>query len=255
MRLIENIRYGNDNDAQLLDLYLPDNVTDGETPVFVYFHGGGIVNGSRKNVGVLCEYLASRGIAVASADYIMFPDAKYPEFIEDSALAVAWVKENLCEFKGEYGKFGKLYIGGSSAGGYLSMMLCFDGKYLGRHGIDPTSVAGYVHDAGQPTAHFNVLKYSGIDPRRVIVDESAPLYHFGTAEKLAPMLFIVSDGDMENRYEQTMLVMSTLNHFRYDTDRIKLKIMHGSHCHYVGQKNENGDSVFGRLCEEFFNEF
>ncbi|MBQ8207880.1 MAG: alpha/beta hydrolase [Clostridia bacterium] len=254
MRLIENIKYGNDNPAQLIDLYLPDNVIDGETPVFVYFHGGGIENGSRKNMEVLCEYLTAHGIAVASADYIMYPEAKYPEFIEDSALAVAWAKKNLCD-GGEYGNFGKLYIGGSSAGGYLSMMLCFDGKYLGKYGIAPASVGGYVHDAGQPTAHFNVLKYRGIDSRRIIVDESAPLFHFGTAKELAPMIFIASDGDMENRYEQTMLVMSTLKHFRYDESKIRLKVMHGGHCHYVHQKDENDESVFGKICEEFFNEF
>ena len=254
MKLIENIKYGNDNPSQLIDLYLPDNVVDGETPVFVYFHGGGIEKGSRKSLGVLCEYLTAHGVAVASADYIMFPEAKYPQFIEDCALAVAWAKNNLCD-GGEYGRFGKLFVGGSSAGGYLSMMLCFDGKYLGKHGIDPIDIDGYVHDAGQPTAHFNVLKYSGIDPRRIIVDESAPLYHFGKAKELAPMIFIVSDGDMENRYEQTMLVKSTLKHFRYDESRIRLKVMRGSHCHYVCQKDDNGNSVFGKICEEFFQEF
>lgn len=254
MKLTEDIKYGEGNSSQLIDLYLPDEIIQGETPVFVYFHGGGIEKGSRKHMGVLCEYLTAHGFAVASADYIMYPEAKYPEFIEDCALAVAWVKKNLCE-GGDYGKFGKIYIGGSSAGGYLSMMLCFDSKYLGKYGIDPASIAGYVHDAGQPTAHFNVLKYSGIDSRRIVVDESAPLFHMGNAENLAPMIFIVSDGDMENRYEQTMLVMSTLKHFRYDQNKIKMKIMHGSHCHYVRMKDDNGESIFGKICEEFFKEF
>ena len=46
------------------------------------------------------------------------------------------------------------------------MMLCFDKKYLGIHGIKPTDIAGFVHDAGQPTAHFNVLKSRRIDSRQ-----------------------------------------------------------------------------------------
>ena len=60
-----------------------------------------------------------------------------------------------------------------------------------------------------------MLKYSGEDSRRVIVDESAPLYHIGTQKEHSPMRFIVSDNDMENRLEQTELVLSTLKHFEY----------------------------------------
>ena len=59
-------------------------------------------------------------------------------------------------------------------------------------------------DAGQPTAHFNVLKYADVDPRRIIVDETAPLYYVGLESEYPPMRFVVSDNDMTNRYEQTM---------------------------------------------------
>ena len=125
----------------------------------------------------------------------MYPDAEYPDFIVDAAAAVAWVKNNISG----YGQCDGIYVGGSSAGGYLSMMLCFDPSYLGAHGILPTDISGYVHDAGQPTAHFNVLKARGLDPRRVIIDETAPLYYVGLAKSYSPMLVIVSDNDMTNR--------------------------------------------------------
>lgn len=65
-------------------------------------------------------------------------------------------------------------MGGSSAGGYLSMMLCFDKKYYEAVGVSPSDISGCVHDAGQPTVHFKVLKERGIDSRRIIIDESAP---------------------------------------------------------------------------------
>ena len=65
------------------------------------------------------------------------------------------------------------------------MMLCFDERYLKEVGILPTEIAGYIHDAGQPTAHFNVLKELGQDSRRLIVDETAPLYFVGLKEKYA----------------------------------------------------------------------
>ena len=86
------------------------------------------------------------------------------------------------------------------------------------------------HDAGQPTKHFTVLKYAGEDSRRIIVDETAPLYHVGKAEKYAPMRFIVSDNDIDGRYEQILLVLSTLRHFGHTN--FDYKLMHGTHCHY-----------------------
>lgn len=216
----------NATEMQLLDIYLPEC---DRFPVYVHFHGGGLVNGSRKGFKHIAEQLAERGIASVSVEYRMFPDAKYPDFIEDSASAVKWVKDNISA----YGKCTGLYIGGSSAGGYLSMMLCFDRRWLNAVGIDLSEINGYFHDAGQPTAHFNVLKYSGLDHRRVIIDETAPLYHIGLEENYPKMAFIVSDNDMKNRYEQTMLVLGTLKHFGYDMNKVMLKVMHGTHTHYA----------------------
>ena len=243
MRKYGAISYGEFKE-NLLDLYLPK---ENKFDLFVYFHGGGLVDGSRENSRLIFEYLAKNGIASASVDYRMYPNAKYPDFIEDCAAAVAWIKENISD----YGECGKIFIGGSSAGGYLSMMLCFDARWLGAHGLKATDFGGFVHDAGQPTNHFTVLNKSGIDSRRVIVDETAPLYHIGEDEKYPPMLFIASDNDMQNRYEQTMLTISTLKHFGHSGDAVKLIVRNGGHCHYVDMADEKGDSVLGKMVCEF----
>ncbi len=242
MKKEENIAYAHDHEKQVLDIYLPDGPVQS---VFLYFHGGGLAKGDKKAAEKLASYLTEQGVAVFSANYRLYPEAKYPEFICDAAASAAWtsryIKENLsCD---------KLYIGGSSAGGYLSMMLCFDPHYLQDAGIDSSAVAGYLHDAGQPTAHFNVLKNSNIDPKRVIVDESAPLFHMGTMPAYPPMRFIVSDNDMVGRYEQTMLVIRTLSHFGYTNfDHV---VMHGGHCEYCGKLDQNGVSVFGQMIYDF----
>ena len=243
MRKVLDIPYGND-ERQKLDLHLPDCDT---FPVFVYFHGGGLETGSRRDGTVMDEHLLSHGIAVAQVEYRMYPTARYPDFVEDAAAAVAWVKTHIAA----YGHCTALYVGGSSAGGYLSMMLCFDPHFLAAHGISPSDIDGFVHDAGQPTTHFNVLRERGFDSRRVIVDEAAPLYHIGKAESYPPMLFIVSDHDMAGRYEQTALTLATLRHFGYDMTRVEYREMHGEHCAYVGQKDGNGHSVFGQILVDF----
>ncbi len=245
MKTIKNIVYCNiGHERHVLDVILPDKE---EFDVFVYFHGGGLESGS-KECGFIAE-LAEMGIAVVSANYRMYPSAVFPEFIRDAAAAVAWTFKHI----NEYGKCRKIYVGGSSAGGYLSMMLCFNKAYLAPHHLEPTQIAGFIHDAGQPTSHFNVLREKGIDSRRVIVDETAPLYYIGQDAEYAPMLFIVSDNDMENRYEQTMLVLSTLKHFRYDMSTVELKLMHGTHNQYIIQKGEDGKYLFTQVVYDYIS--
>ena len=249
MKVIENIFYANStNPSQTLDIYLPDSDS---FKVFVYFHGGGIEAGSKRAGKPFAEYLTSKNIALISAEYRMYPYAHYPEFICDAAAAVAWVFKNI----EEYGKCEGIYVGGSSAGGYLSQMLCFDKKYLAPFKIQPMDIAGFIHDAGQPTTHFNVLRERGIDSRRVVIDEAAPLYHIGEDSEYPPMLFIVSDNDMPGRLEQTNLIIATLNHFGYDKEKYEVVYVENSkHCQYVWDNDEEKNTKkFAVMAEKYIN--
>lgn len=235
-----------------LDLFLPDS---NDFSLFIYFHGGGLTGGGVTSCQFFTKTLCERGIGVLGVQYHLYPkegsgDVRYPMFIDDCAAAIAWAKEHI----GEYGNCRGIYAGGSSAGGYISMCLCFDKSHLAKYGLTPLDVAGFIHDAGQPTAHFNVLKKDfGVDSRRVIVDETAPLYHIGEDPTYPPMIFIVSDADMENRYEQTQLVLSTLRHFGHTEENgIHYLLMHGTHCSYVYQNDEkDGEAVFGKMVSDF----
>ena len=238
MQLISDIAYGRTHESQKLDLHLPDN---DKFYAVVFIHGGGLEHGDKANDKAHFDHLVSNGFAVIAPNYRMYPHAKYPEYVEDAAATVAWTFENI----DKYGKCKGIFVGGSSAGGYLSMMLCFDKRWLAPYGIKPTDVIGWLHIAGQPTCHFNYLKYDrATDSRRVIVDETAPLYHIGEDEEYSPMLFTVSDNDMKNRYEQTMLVLSTMKHFGHE-NKTELKLFHGTHCQYHKQSNENGENLLG----------
>lgn len=246
MKVLKDISYselGHKN--QVLDLYLPES---DEFSVFIYFHGGGLEAGSKDKKKTLAPYLADKNIAFVSAEYRMYPEAAFPDFLRDGACAVSWVFKNI----EKYGKCDKIYVGGSSAGAYISMMLCFDKKYLAPYKIAPTDIAGFIHDAGQPTSHFNVLREFGIDSRRVIVDETAPLYFVGMEESYSPMLIIVSDDDMQNRLEQTELLVSTLKHFGHE-NKVTLKVMHGKHCQYVNQNDDDGNNILSKIVYEYIN--
>ena len=237
------------NPRQTLDVYYPDKES---FPVFIYFHGGGLFAGDKENgfAPILSEYFTKRGVAFVSANYRMFPNADYPDFVRDAAAAVAYVKKHLPDQGGN----GKIFVGGSSAGGYISQMLCFDRKHLGFFDIEPTDISGFIHDAGQPTTHFNVLKMRGIDTRRVIIDDTAPLYYVGEAKEYPPMLFTLADNDIPNRLAQNKLILSTMEHFGYDMSNVKMKIFENStHTSYLCEVDENGTSIFGEEVMEFIN--
>ena len=242
MEIIKDLCYS-DSEECLLDIYLPEVK---EFSVFIYFHGGGLENGDKRDANVLAEYLVERKVAVVSANYRMYPNARFPEYIEDAAKCVSWVFSNI----DRYGKCKKIYVGGSSAGAYISMLLCFDKKYLSLYGLHPTDIDGYIHDAGQPTSHFNVLREKKIEPKRVIIDDTAPLYHIGTEDKYSKMLFIVSDNDIEGRYEQTMLLKATMKSFGH---KINVQVMHGNHCEYINEENSEGESVLGKIIYSCFD--
>lgn len=190
-----------------MDLYLP--VGCKKFPLLIFFHGGGLEGGHKEDLRQMGLSLVARGIGLAAPDYRLFPQAAYPAFIQDAAKAVGWVKNH----RDELGA-GALFVGGHSAGAYLSMMLCFDGTYLAQEGINPREIDGYLHASGQPTTHFNVLRYRGQDSRQVVIDEAAPIYHI--SEQGPPMLIVMAENDMENRKEQNELLLSTLKHFRYE---------------------------------------
>lgn len=251
MRKIEGLVY----DARypkdcLVDLWLPE--TDTPVPLFVYFHGGGLEAGKRTDAP-LQEMVIRYGIAVATADYRMYPGAKYPEFLEDAAQCIRFMKD--CE----YASFTGIFTGGSSAGGYISMMLCFAPQFLAAVGLKPTDIAGYVHDAGQPTVHFNVLRERGVDSRIIRVDEACPVYyadHTPRAEDVPPMIFFYADNDMPDRPEQIEMFYGTLKYLAYPMEKIHIKRFDGfGHCGYNNAKNADGINILAAESAAFIQKY
>jgi acetyl esterase/lipase len=111
----------------LLDLYLPP-AGPGPAPLVVFLHGGGWLRGDRSMVspsfaswqpGPLAR-LAAEGFAVASADYRLSGEARFPAQLEDVSAAVDW----LAGQAGQYGfDAGRIVLWGESAGAHLAALL------------------------------------------------------------------------------------------------------------------------------------
>ena len=195
------------------------------------------------------RYLASQGILCVNPAYRHYPKAKFPDFIEDGATAVAWVKAHI----GEYAQTGKLFVGGHSAGGHLSMLLCFDGHYLAAQGLNSkTDIDGYLFISGQPTTHMNVLKEDGTDSRVVMIDDRAPLYHLRDGSG-PPLLITCTDDDIRNRLEQTELLVGTLKHFDYRSE-VDYQVIRGyghNNCLFPDEKHPEKPCAGTVLIQKF----
>ncbi|MBD0275857.1 MAG: alpha/beta hydrolase, partial [Acetobacteraceae bacterium] len=89
-RRVADLPYGR-LPRQRLDLYLPAEAGAEAPPLVVFIHGGNWRTGSRKDYPFLAQALTSRGMAVAVPDCRLYPEARWPDFLEDNALAVAWL--------------------------------------------------------------------------------------------------------------------------------------------------------------------
>ena len=75
-RVIRDIEYARVGEHVLkLDLHLPAGKP--RSPLIVWVHGGAWRSGSRKDVPI--SKLAGDGYAIASVDYRLSPEAKFPE--------------------------------------------------------------------------------------------------------------------------------------------------------------------------------
>jgi acetyl esterase/lipase len=142
-RVEKDIAYG-DGPRRKLDVYRPETMT-GDMPVVVFFYGGEWQYGSKDMYLFLGQALAARGVLVVIPDYRVYPEVKFPGFLEDGALAVAWAKSAARRYGGNPDK---LFLMGHSAGAHIAAMLAIDPQWLGARGIKIDSLSGLIGLAG-----------------------------------------------------------------------------------------------------------
>ncbi len=188
-----------------LDLYLPSGGKNFAT--LVWFHGGALKGGAKDGgeTPKIARALAADGIAVASVNYRLSPKATYPAYLEDSAAAVAWVRAHIAEHGGDAER---VFISGHSAGGWLTLMLAMDARWLKPHGLTPDSFAGYIPLSGQTMTHYTVREERGITKETIVADEAAPVFY--CRKDTPPMLVLAGDHDMAARSEENEYLVAVL---------------------------------------------
>lgn len=151
-----------------LDIHTPAVAAPpGGWPVVVFFYGGSWNSGDRADYRFVGEALAARGVLTLVADYRLYPEVRFPEFLNDSAQALAYGLR-------EAGRLGgnpkRVFVMGHSAGGYNAAMLALDARWLKGTGHSPDELAGFIGLAGP----YEFLPITNADARPVFFHPDYP---------------------------------------------------------------------------------
>lgn len=141
----EGVAYGA-APRQKLDVYTPaGSAPSGGWPVVVFFYGGSWNRGERGDYRFLGSALAARGILALVADYRLYPEVRYPDFLHDAARALDFGFEHAPRLGGDRER---VFVMGHSAGAYNAAMLALDERWLRDVGRSPRELAGFIGLAG-----------------------------------------------------------------------------------------------------------
>jgi acetyl esterase/lipase len=133
-----DIAYGA-NPRQKLDLYLPDRPRpDGKAVIF--FYGGSWDSGSKGDYLFVAQALTASGYTVIIPDYRLYPEVRFPAFVQDGAQAVRWASDRVGS--------DRLFVMGHSAGAHIALLLMTNTPYLAAAGVDRMKLRGVIGLSG-----------------------------------------------------------------------------------------------------------
>ena len=169
-------------------LYEPEGAEAGPLPILVYYHCGGCIRGDLDTHDDVCRYLCHHaGCLVASVDYRLAPEHRFPAALEDCDAATRWVAENAAQLGADPAR---LAIGGDSAGGNMAC-----------------GVTLKARASGVPAICFQLLIYPATDLAGET--ESKRLYSSGYLLNSMPFYvasYLGPEGDASDPFASPLLV-------------------------------------------------
>jgi len=133
-----DIAYGA-HPRQTLDLYTPDAPrADGRAVIF--FYGGSWDTGAKGDYLFVAQALVAYGFTVIVPDYRLYPEIRFPAFLEDCATATRWAADKVGT--------NKLFVMGHSAGAHIALMLAANTPYLAQAGVDRLKLPAVIGLSG-----------------------------------------------------------------------------------------------------------
>lgn len=145
-----DITYCNSGGGEVMDIFVPPG-NGGPMPAVVHVHGGGWTsgdNGLDPSTGVVRQML-DKGIVIATINYRLAPQYRWPAQIIDAKCAVRYLRANADKYRIDPSHIGAV---GESAGAQMASLLGIAGKDAGfdegEYGDKSSAVQSVVDIAG-----------------------------------------------------------------------------------------------------------
>lgn len=116
IKRIDNLQYGKDSKWNSLDLYLPENIKK-PMPVIIQIHGGGWFYGTKETYQYYGLGMAKTGFAFVNPNYILAPESKFPQELNQVNEYVHWVDQHAEDYQLDRNN---VFLVGDSAGGQMA---------------------------------------------------------------------------------------------------------------------------------------
>jgi acetyl esterase/lipase len=152
-RVMHHVAYGKDP-RQQLDLYIPldDSVTPTLKPIILFIHGGSWQTGSKDDYLFVGESFSKAGYVVAVMNYRLAPQHKYPDYVQDAALALRWLADHGADYAADSET---LIVMGHSAGGFNALEVVDNQRWLAEVQLPVTHIKAVIGIAGPYSFNFH----------------------------------------------------------------------------------------------------
>jgi acetyl esterase/lipase len=204
-----------DGDRHAIDVYAPEGAE--AAPVVLFLYGGSWDSGERGLYRFLGVSLAAAGLVCMVPDYRVWPEVRFPAFVQDAARALAWARRNAAAHGGAAER---TVLMGHSAGAHIATLLALDAAYLAAEGLHPAGAVRAVVGLAGP---YDFLPLRDPTLRAIFGPESTwarsqPVNHVGPGAP--PMLLATGEADSVVRPRNTESLAARLRAAQNDVRTI-----------------------------------
>ena len=120
-----------------LTIFVPRKKSREPMPVLIFVHGGNWNSGTKNLYGFIGRNFAKKGVITVIPSYTLSPNSSADEMTREIAAAIAWTKNNIKNYKGDYER---IFATGHSAGGHLVALATMHPKY----GVEAGTISGII---------------------------------------------------------------------------------------------------------------
>ncbi len=266
VRVLKDLSYvdKDGSQAQKLDLYIPSvhtiagddtasfeksnsnfadkrqNLSKG-WPIVVWIHGGGWRSGDKK--GGPFRALLDAGFAVASINYRLSPEAKWPAQLDDCRSALSFLRNHASEYDIDCKRMG---LWGASAGGHLVLMLALKPEGANKavsqsapetvsavcDWFGPTDLGGFMRKGETTNSGAEMIQQLfGLEGDALLAacDRASPITYVGVGQlqQVPPMLIMHGKSDRLVSIHQSYSLVDKMK--AAGVKNVKLVELNGGH--------------------------